>query len=82
FVKVLRKELRKRAIVLPRLADYQVRIPPGGKTDALVETSICWELAGGGRLTTSGVDCDQMAAAIIATEKMLNLVVRQNGTAL
>lgn len=79
FVKVLRKELRKHGIVLPKLADYQVRIPPGGKTDALVETSICWELPGGGRLTTSGVDCDQMAAAIIATEKMLNLVVRRNG---
>ena len=28
FVKVLRKELRKHGIVLPKLADYQLRIPP------------------------------------------------------
>ena len=76
FVKVLRRELRKQGIQLPKLADYEVRIPPGGKTDALVETTICWELSAGRRLTTTGVDCDQMAAAIVATEKMLNLVVK------
>jgi len=75
-VKVLRRELRKQGIQLPKLADYEVRIPPGGKTDALVETTICWELSAGRRLTTTGVDCDQMAAAIVATEKMLNLVVK------
>lgn len=76
FVKVLRRELRKHGIRLPRLADYEVRIPPGGKTDALVETTINWELPGGRRLSTTGVDCDQMAAAITATEKMLNLIVK------
>ena len=26
----------------PRLVDYKVSIPPGGKTDALVETVIVW----------------------------------------
>ncbi len=76
FVKSLRKQLRKHDITLPKLADYEVRIPPGGKTDALVETTICWELPDGRLLTTTGVDCDQMAAAIVATEKMLNLVVK------
>ena len=77
FVKVLRRELRKHGIQLPKLADYEVRIPPGGKTDALVENTIVWELSGGRRLTTTGVDSDQMHAAIIATQKMLNLVVKK-----
>jgi (R)-citramalate synthase len=57
---------------LPRLVDYMVSIPPGGKTDALVETSITWD-SGGHIFKTRGLDPDQTAAAIIATEKMLNL---------
>ena len=76
FVKALRKLLRKQGITFPRLADYQVRIPPGGKTDALVETTISWELPDNKKLTTTGVDSDQIAAAIVATEKMLNLVIQ------
>ena len=74
FVKALRKILRQLKITIPRLLDYQVRIPPGGKTDALVETSITW-LIGGRAVVTTGVDCDQLAAAIVATEKMLNTIL-------
>ena len=59
----------------PRLSDYQVRIPPGGRTDALVETSISWALGKGRLLVTTGIDSDQLAAAIQATEKMLNTAV-------
>jgi len=55
---------------VPKLVDYEVRIPPGGKSDALVETTIQWE----GGLTTRGVDTDQLAAAIQATEHALNVV--------
>ena len=40
-----------------------------GKTDALVETTIKWEHG----LKTKGVDSDQLAAAIQATEHALNL---------
>ncbi|MBO7147950.1 MAG: 2-isopropylmalate synthase [Lentisphaeria bacterium] len=76
FVKVLRKQLLKHGIRLPKLADYEVRIPPGGKTDALVETTIVWEMAAGKRLTTTGLDSDQTAAAIVATEKMLNQLIK------
>jgi hypothetical protein len=47
-----------------------VHIPPGGKTDALVETTIKWEHG----LKTRGVDSDQLAAAIQATEHALNLL--------
>ena len=53
-----------------------VRIPPGGKTDALVEATITWNTGGGRPLTTTGVDSDQLAAAIIATEKMLNSIIK------
>ena len=75
FVKALRKLLKKRGITFPKLADYEVRIPPGGKTDALVETTISWEMPER-TLTTTGVDSDQLTAAVVATEKMLNLVIK------
>ncbi|MDD5727402.1 MAG: alpha-isopropylmalate synthase regulatory domain-containing protein, partial [Victivallales bacterium] len=74
FVKALRKGMEKFDIVVPRLLDYEVHIPPGGKTDALVETTITWEDEAG-PLRTVGVDSDQIAAAIEATSKMLNLKI-------
>ena len=57
----------------PRLADYIVKIPPGGKTDALVETTITWDMDGYS-FKTRGVDSDQAEAAIKATFKMLNII--------
>ena len=75
FVKALRKALKRAGRTFPKLRDYEVRIPPGGKTDALVETRITWESDDERPLVTVGVDSDQMASAIQATEKMLNLVL-------
>ncbi|HPM13341.1 MAG TPA: alpha-isopropylmalate synthase regulatory domain-containing protein [Bacteroidales bacterium] len=60
-------------INLPKLTDYLVTIPPGGKTDALVETIITWETETG-TFKTRGLDCDQTAAAIKATVRMLNMI--------
>jgi D-citramalate synthase len=57
----------------PYLADYIVTIPPGGRTDALVETSIHWEFKGNA-FQTRGVDTDQTEAAIQATIRMLNII--------
>lgn len=57
----------------PVLTDYQVRIPPGGKTDALVSTTIFWD-NDGNSFKTRGIDSDQTEAAIKATVKMLNLI--------
>jgi (R)-citramalate synthase len=57
----------------PVLADYFVTIPPGGKTDALVETTITWEFKGQ-EFRTRGLDADQTSAAIKATMKMLNMI--------
>jgi D-citramalate synthase len=56
-----------------RLADYRVRIPPGGKTAALVQTLISWQSGDDNdAFSTLGVHRDQLGAAVIATEKMLN----------
>lgn len=57
---------------LPRLVDYEVHIPPGGETDALVITTIRWE--NGKSFKTRGLDPDQTVAAIKATIKMLNVI--------
>jgi D-citramalate synthase len=72
FVKALRKIYKKLGKTLPKLADYVVTIPPGGKTDALVETVITWKNSR--EFKTKGLDPDQNAAAIKATIRMLNIV--------
>jgi len=59
----------------PVLVDYLVTIPPGGKTDALVESVITWEFKDK-MFKTRGLEADQTEAAIKATEKMLNIIER------
>lgn len=68
-VRLMYKQLGK---ALPKLLDYTVTIPPGGKTDALVETVILWKHER--EFKTRGLDSDQTAAAIKATMRMLNLI--------
>jgi Isopropylmalate/homocitrate/citramalate synthases len=57
----------------PALVDYHVEIPMGGRTDALVQTTISWNFKGK-NFKTRGLDVDQSAAAIKATVKMLNRI--------
>jgi len=57
----------------PDLIDYNVAIPPGGRTDALVQTTIIWKFKGK-QFKTKGLDVDQTGAAIKATVKMLNMI--------
>ena len=73
FVNALNKIYDQKKIVLPILVDYAVRIPPGGKSDALCETIITWS-QNNREFKTRGLDSDQTVAAIKATEKMLNLI--------
>lgn len=73
FMNALRNIYKKKKCVLPVLLDYTVRIPPGGKSDALCETIITWNYKGK-EFRTRGLDCDQTVAAIKATQKMLNLI--------
>jgi D-citramalate synthase len=73
FMKALRIIYEKLGKQLPNLIDYQVSIPPGGATDALVETIISWEI-NGKEFNTKGLDADQTESAIKATERMLNII--------
>ncbi len=57
----------------PELLDYVVVIPPGGKTDAFVQTIITWKF-NEKVFKTRGLDGDQTVAAIKATIKMLNII--------
>ena len=73
FMNALKKIYAKKGIELPLLTDYSVRIPPGGKTDALCETIITWSI-NGKDVKTRGLDSDQTVSAIEATRKMLNIL--------
>ena len=76
FMKALWKVYDRLGKKHPRLTDYAVGIPPGGKTDALVQTVITWDWEGS-ELKTRGLDADQTEAAIKATFKMLNIIENQ-----
>ncbi len=73
FMKAMWKIYDKLKKPRPALTDYLVTIPPGGKTDALVETTISWEYKGV-EYKTRGLDADQTGAAIKSTMKMLNII--------
>jgi len=72
FMNAIQSVYRELVKPFPKLLDYSVTIPPGGQTDALVETLITWEL--NREFKTRGLDSDQTAAAIKATMRMLNLI--------
>ncbi|MEI6554933.1 MAG: alpha-isopropylmalate synthase regulatory domain-containing protein [Paludibacter sp.] len=71
--KALYKIYKKLNKPTPELLDYEVVIPPGGKTDAIVQTIITWRF-NGKVFKTRGLDGDQTVAAIKATIKMLNII--------
>ncbi|MDR1370703.1 MAG: 2-isopropylmalate synthase [Dysgonamonadaceae bacterium] len=73
FSKALWKIYNKLGKPIPTLTDYNVSIPAGGRTDALVQTVISWSF-NGNDFKTSGLDVDQTGAAIKATMKMLNMI--------
>jgi D-citramalate synthase len=77
FMKAIWKVYQKLNKEHPVLIDYVVTIPPGGKTDALVATVITWNYKGRD-FKTRGLQADQTEAAIKATEKMLNIIERNN----
>ncbi len=73
FVRALRKIYADLGRPFPMLTNYSVSIPPGGRTDAFVQTIISWNYAGVD-FKTRGLDADQTEAAIKATLKMLNKI--------
>ncbi len=75
LMNAIRKAVKPFAVEVPKLEDYRIRIPPGGRTGALVETVITWRTDAGRTFSTLGVDSDQLGAAVIASEKMLNAML-------
>ena len=74
FVKGLRQIYEKKLHRdFPVLTNYFVTIPPGGKTDALVQTVITWDYHGK-TIRMRGLDADQTDSAIKATMKMLDMI--------
>ncbi|KAA6334049.1 (R)-citramalate synthase [termite gut metagenome] len=74
FVRALRKIYKVTlGRKFPMLVNYAVSIPPGGRTDAFVQTVITWSF-NDKVFRTRGLDADQMEAAIKATIKMLNII--------
>ena len=72
FMNAVTAILNTLELSIPQLADYEVRIPRGGLTDALTECIITWQ-DHEKRFKTRGVHSDQVLAAIGATMKMLNM---------
>ncbi|MGI6521694.1 MAG: alpha-isopropylmalate synthase regulatory domain-containing protein [Fermentimonas sp.] len=77
FSKAMYKIYRKLEKPVPELIDYVVVIPPGGKTNAYVQTVITWRYEGR-VFKTRALDIDQTVAAIKATMKMLNMIESGN----
>jgi len=73
FVRAVRKIYTDLGRPFPMLTNYSVSIPPGGRTDAFVQTIISWNYAGVD-FKTRGLDVDQTESAIQATLKMLNKI--------
>lgn len=73
FMQALRRIYESQGRTLPKLTNYAVNIPPGGRTDAFVHTVINWQDVDK-EFRTSGLDGDQTEAAIKATIKMLNII--------
>ncbi|MBP5771349.1 MAG: 2-isopropylmalate synthase [Bacteroidaceae bacterium] len=74
FVRAVRHIYRDRLDrQFPWLSNYSVTIPPGGRTDALVQTTIEW-VFNEKTYRTHALDADQTEAAIKATIKLLNII--------
>ncbi|QIK38942.1 2-isopropylmalate synthase [Caldichromatium japonicum] len=76
FTNALGRLLKKQGLSLPPLLDYEVRIPKGGRTDALTECSITWQTEEG-ELRTRGVHANQVFAAINATMRLVNILMQR-----
>jgi len=73
FMNTIKKIYKQKGMELPKLTDYAVRIPPGSNSDALCETVITWANEEKS-FKTRGLDSDQTVSAIVATQKMLNII--------
>ncbi|KKQ56852.1 MAG: (R)-citramalate synthase [Parcubacteria group bacterium GW2011_GWA2_38_13] len=79
FMNGLRLWAKTVDLKIPELIEYQVNIPPGGKTDALTFADITWKRPeeDGEEFQTIGTDSDQVMAAIRSAIQAVN-VCNQN----
>ena len=77
FMKAVWKIYDKLDKPYPVLSDFTVTIPPGGRTDAFVQTVITWKMDGR-TFKTHALEADQITAAIKATARMLNIIENNN----
>jgi D-citramalate synthase len=72
FMEALHKVLKREGMAMPQLVDFEVRIPRGGKTSALTEAIITWDVDGY-TFKTRGVDSNQVFASVKAAIRLLNV---------
>ncbi len=77
FMNAIGAILEGKGIHLPSLVDYEVKIPKGGKTDALTECIVTWRREDGHTLKTRGVHANQVFAAVLATLRVINLQLHE-----
>lgn len=77
FMRALWQIYNRLGKAFPVLSNFEVTIPPGGHTDAFVQTVITWEL-NGYTFKTHALEADQITAAIKATARMLNIIESNN----
>ncbi len=76
FIFAINKVMAVQNYQLPKLLDYEVRIPKGGHTNALTECIITWD-CGEQEFKTRGVHSNQVFAAILATLRIINLQLHE-----
>ncbi|MFM2484242.1 alpha-isopropylmalate synthase regulatory domain-containing protein [Celerinatantimonas yamalensis] len=78
FIDAMQTPLQQFKLTLPTLTDFEIRIPPGGKTNALTECFISWQCEDGQKLRTRGVHSNQVYAGVHATLRMINMLMHQH----
>ncbi len=76
FINAVGKVFKADYYELPKLEDFEVRIPRGGNTNALTECIITWKTKNKS-IKTRGVHSNQVFAAILATTRVINLQLQE-----
>jgi (R)-citramalate synthase len=76
FMDAISKVMQSHNYALPTLANYEVRIPKGGHTDALTECVITWD-CGGELRKTRAVHANQVFAGVLAALKIINMQLHE-----
>lgn len=80
FMNAIGKVFKPDYYQLPKLEDFEVRIPRGGNTNALTECIITWRTKQKS-IKTRGVHSNQVFAAILATTRVINLQLHELSSA-